>query len=319
MRPAFFVVVLIVLLPVSFASTSDRSIILIYDRSGIESFASRLAEVLQPVFGESEVWLTRDPELFNSIAFLPQVKMLLVLVNKRDVSLNAEVVEWFFDRGGSVLGNFDAGVEGDSGVMASHVFPVYANTSTTGSFNRQTRRYEMTYVKKDAHEVTEDLPDRFKTLERRMVIRWNERVREAVRILPPTGTLSDIYVEESNGFPLVILYEEEGRSAFFSSLDPPSNLSKLLDDANYSRLLSNVVEWLLRWDKKSSVYSVSTFKDAVSSLVRERFAAQETARRIRKRESQLRTGVDIFILAFSAAGAWSVYRFFVRGQGGDGA
>jgi len=306
--------VLMLVLATSSVSAS-RSIVLIYDRSGREGFASGLSEALRPAFGESEVWVTQDPEHFNSIAFLPQVRLIFLLMNTREVSMNAEAVGWFFGRGGSVLGNFDAGIEEDSGILASQVFPVYANTSTAASFNRQTRRYEMAYVRKDLHEVTADLPDRFTTLEGRMVIRWSERAREAVRVLPAAGTVSDLYVEESNGFPLVVLYEKEGRSAFFSSLDPPSDLSKLLDDGNYTRLLSSVVDWLMRGDRKSSVHNISTFKLEISKLNQERASQRQTAENMRRRQILLRVGFDVVVVGLSAAAVWLVYRFLIRAQG----
>ena len=305
--------VLLLVLATSSVSAS-RSIVLIYDRSGREGLASGLGEALRPVFGESEVWVTQDPEYFNSVAFLPQVRLIFLLMNTREASMNGEAARWFFARGGSVLGNFDAGIEEDSGILASQVFPVYANTSTTAGFNRQTRRYEMVYVRKDLHEVTADLPDRFTTLERRMVIRWSEGARRAVRVLPPAGTVSDLYVEEGNGFPLVVLYEKEGRSAFFSSLDPPSDISKLLGDANYTRLLSSVVAWLMSGDRKSSVHNLSAFKIEISRLNQERASERQAAERMRRSQILLRVGLDVLIVGLSAAAAWLVYKFLIKAQ-----
>lgn len=267
-----------------------RPLVIVYDGTS-KGLAEGVAAILNssPSQGE-EVVVVTDPSIAASLLALPNVKCLvLTSVASGDLTPLVEPVIEYFQSGGSAIGFYGCSWQTQVGDLARSVFPVFGNT--TGSGTRKAGAYVNEYVKADRLAgLGESLPDSL-DLVGQFFAYASDKNKKPIDVEPLAGSRTVLFREKKTGSPLVIAYEGEhgGRSAALTGLflrEQPtaeSYYGKLLEQPEFRSLLTDAYRWVSEGNVRFQTYSAS-YQEVIGQ--REKAERELIARSEDKRQSR---------------------------------
>ncbi len=231
---------------VPLASGSQKPVTIVY--SGPDT---RIAEALASIIRQDErfadeILLVSSPSAVTLATILPTTRCIVIYSDHRNDLLGLGYsLKPFFDLGGGLVGMRDICYEPSAGNLSKEVFPVHGNSSVMQT-STSTKRVR-TYVAAGESEITLGLPGRFGLPS--MGTYLSADVNGTYVQIP--GDYQALYTDHETGSPLVLAFRSQagGRSVALPGIwvvkTPRVDVyyGALMEDANFTRLLTNSVLW----------------------------------------------------------------------------
>jgi len=216
-------------------------------------FATVLAEVIEEGT-QFDVALAPDIREFSIMLLMPQVRLVvfgptLEFLNipelYREGALGA--IQWFFENGGGLVGIASAGNVAVTAELSEEVFPIFGNYLALGKFDFDTLMTVVDYRVKDPHPISEGI-DSMILFEQEYVVHIDSQTMKRKQIVPDSGCYTVVYEEPSEEMPLVVAYENVGRSVTFAGLnlaeqEGPNYYGNVLYQEDFQRVFLNAISW----------------------------------------------------------------------------
>lgn len=295
--------------------------VLVYSRD-MPGFVEEIAAELGNIMEGYEFVAVTDPSLMSSLLAMPDTACVVLVVMKGiEIEQFIDPLKTYFAEGGAAIGFQGCLGVKTAGDIARVVFPVFGNG--TGSFKVKGDSVVNEYVRDEALEGFEDLPEAFDLLGQFFVYSQNAS-RAPIDPEVRDGRRTILYRDRQTSAPLVIAYENAAGSRsiaftgmFVREVESARNYyGKLLEDPLFLSLLTDSLAWTVDGRTRFSLY-----QDNYLELIQ-----QEADREAELRESADKAGADrarrrLMILGVSwafglAAVATLVYVGFLR-KGGE--
>ncbi len=217
-------------------------------------FGSALAEIIRENSGLDAIEISDYRELavmllmpqIRSVVFGPRMDFLTIPELYRSGIL--EEIGWFFRNGGGLIGLASAGHRSVTGKLADEVFPLFGNYVELSRFDFGTGRYVLEYRAARSNAISSGV-DNLQLVEQEYVVHLNPETLVPEPVMPANGSYSIIYEEPVSGMPLVISYEQQGRSVTFAGLnlveqEGPGCYGEVVNHDSFRKVFLNALLWV---------------------------------------------------------------------------
>jgi len=260
---------------VAWAESSVAPVILIYCPAA-PLYGQALRTVIEEDgrFAEARVQVCQRLDEFRAAAFFPDVKAIVVSL-ARDVGqdLNS-TLEWFFNKGGGIVGMGFATMWSASRNASEDVLPIFGNSYGSGTYDPVSRKSFISFIKAEEDEISEGISS-FSAAHHRFILHRNLSSGLFEEKRPKSGEYKVLFTEQSTGAPLLVRYRDEGVSVTFATFGgddierSQGYFGLFINEPAFRTLFTNSLYWVWTNEQK--------FQDSVSKA--EQFY-QHTARTI---------------------------------------
>jgi len=152
---------------------------------------------------------------FRIMLYLPYVKIAIISLSvERDQNLES-ALEWFFSEGGGLVALGLTASKGSIGTASETVFPIFATTYRTGTYDASVGKFTMTHIKEDEDEISRGLSD-FTIPDHKILLSFNTSTQAYLPRSPEAGDYKVLFRERGTGAPSVVKYQNQGVSVTFA-------------------------------------------------------------------------------------------------------
>ncbi len=273
----------------TWADEEFRPVVIVYTGGETE-----LAEMLADLIAaddriDSEIKIVDTPAALAVATVLPTTECIVIYSDHRDEmkELGPGLTNFIQD-GGGLVGMTEACYEPSAGVLATDVFPVFANTSVIK--RSPTEKRVRTYVLNEATEIASGLPESFELLSMGLYFRGDEDGN----YLDPGGDYTVVYKDLEIGSPLVLAYENQsgGRSVALPGIMVVRQsrvdvyYGNLIADENFVKLFTSCVYWAAKGSQRYPRVSEGLEQKIEDAEERYEKAGEAAREARRKKETQ---------------------------------
>jgi len=204
---------------------------------------------------DAEILVLTDSRDFNLMMHHPRVKAAVVGLNSDGNQNIGITLEWFFRKGGGMVGLGFAGSGLATGMASEVVFPIFANAYQNGEFDRDSRAFKLTHLKREEDVISEGLGD-FTVSDAKLVLSVDPSSKEFVAREPTSGDYRVLYVDSLVGAPTVVKFQDGGVSVTFAgyaAVDSAGSFGyygKFADSPEFRALFRNALHWVWTNERK---------------------------------------------------------------------
>ncbi len=301
----------------SSAAAADAKPLILIFAPDCPEYGHQIERIIQGINGiEAETDVVESPEAFRLLAFLPRIKMMIIVLSRdKDYGIGP-ILQWFFRKGGGLIGIGFAGSEKSVGKAAEEVFPIFGNSYRTGLYDKSSKSFVMTHVKETEDEISKGLGN-FSIQDQKIILSFSVANNSYAPRYPEKGNYKVLYREELTRAPSIIKYVNEGISVTFACF-AGEDIQRAVDyyghftgTPQFQSLLSNAA--LSVWNnEKKYTSSLQVSQTAYSSMSTHLAELRETASKRRRAEMTAR-GIRVTLTVLLAAVAIGVvYRLTFR-------
>ncbi len=269
-------------------------------------------------FDEARVRICDNLEDFKVGVFFPDVKAVVVTLTT-DVGQNLNAtLEWFFGKGGGLIGMGFASSEVASRNASEDVFPVFGNAYRSPAYDPSQRKFIMSLLKEEDDEISRGVSS-FTVPQHKLILHIDPTTKEFLQRYPESGEYKVLFAEETTGAPAVMKYRDEGVSVTFATFGGddvtrgPSYHGLFVNQPEFKTLFTNSLQWI--WDNEEKFQvSVERAAEYYQNAADHIEQVKDSAERAEERADMFRTVRNVAVVLGAGICCAAIYwATFVRG------
>ena len=300
--------------------SSTQPAILIYSPKAL-GYGEALKRVIEEDgrFDEARVRICDNLDDFRVAVFFPDLKAVIVTLTS-DVGQNLNAtLEWFFGKGGGLVGMGFASSEVASRNASEDVFPVFGNAYRSPAYDPSERKFIMSLIKGEEDEISQGVSS-FTVPQHKLILHIDPSTKEFLQKYPESGDYRVLFTEETTGAPAVIKYRDEGVSVTFATFGGddvtrgPSYHALFVDQPEFVTLFTNSLQWI--WDNEekfqNSIEKAAEYYQNTADHIEQ---VQDSAKRAEDTAEMLRMVRNVAVVLGAGISCTAIYwATFIRGR-----